>query len=278
MNFVRPGGEQGVRDANQQQLGHAPLHKGIQPQGQTSPLCPTLGAANPRVQPSVGSIKPIPSLFLRVSLGSRRFDIILDGGATVSFMTRQLALSLNLPIKPNGELARLADKRYRIQSQGEVDFCVVEVSTRVALRVRALVMEHLAVDCYGGTTFQYDNYIVPDIVTSTVYMHGFKYSVCLPPKQPYRAYPPPSMQPAHKPPALNPLKPTPQLSASALINKQGAACPSPTPSPQSVVMKASRSLLPSGTYAIPVSNVPKDCPVLVLLPTPSPLDSFKQQF
>lgn len=168
----------GVKTANQEQLGHANLQslpKGIQPQGQTSPLCPSLGAANPKVHPRVGSIIPIPSLFSRVSFGSHTFDITLDGGATVSFITRLLALSMNLPIKPNGELARLADKRFRVQSQGEVDFCVVKNSTGVSLRVRALVMENLAVDCYGGTTFHYDNYIVPDNVTSTVHMHGFKY-------------------------------------------------------------------------------------------------------
>ena len=130
---------------NQQQLGYAPLHKGIQPQGQTSPLCPTLGAANPRVHPRLSSITPIPSLFLRVALGSHRFDITLDGGATVSFITIALALSLRLKVLPNGELARLADKRFSIQSKGEVDFCVVEVSTGAALRMRALVMENLAV-------------------------------------------------------------------------------------------------------------------------------------
>ena len=99
---------------------------------------------------------------------------------------------------PNGDLASLEDKRYRIQSRGEVDFCVTEHSTGVQLRLRALVMDNLAVDCYGGTTFQFDNYIVPDIVTSTIHMHGFKYSVCQPPRQLHRAYPPPSM--VHSPP------------------------------------------------------------------------------
>ena len=136
------------------------------------------------MHPRLGSITPIPSLFLRVSLGPNSFDIILDGGATVSFITLRLALSLKLHILPNGELARLADKRFSIQSQGEVDFCVVEISTGVALRVRALIMDNLAVDCYGGTTFQFDNDIVPHIVTSTIYMHGFKYSVHQPPRQP----------------------------------------------------------------------------------------------
>jgi len=128
-------------------------------------------------------------------VGSCRFDITIDGGATVSFISTTLAELLKLSIMPNGELARLADKRYRIQSKGEVDFCITEVSTGVSLRMRALVMDNLAVDCYGGTTFQFDNYIVPNIVTSTIHMHGFKYAVCQPPRRPYIAYPPPSMSP-----------------------------------------------------------------------------------
>ena len=280
MDFVRPGAEQGVKSANQHQPSHVSLHKGIQPQGQTSPLCPILGAASPRTHPLVGSITPIPSLFLRVSLGSHRFDITLDGGATVSFITLQLARSLNLPIKPNGELARLADKRFRIQSQGEVDFCVVEVSTKVALRVRALVMENLAVDCYGGTTFQFDNYIVPDIVTSTVHMHGFKYSVTLPPKQPFRAYPPPSMQSTHPtPPSTSPTtsQPVPVNACRGhpleKVPKPNSASGLEAVGPQSIVMKTPKSLNPQGTYAIPVKNFPKDCPVLVCPPTPSTNDA-----
>ena len=170
MNFVKGEGV-GSEDqqtplhgsGNRQQLGYTPQHKGIQPQGQSGPLCPSLGAANPRTHPRLRSIIPIPSLFLRVSFGPHRFDIILDGGATVSFITLRLALALKLQVLPNGELARLADRRFTIQSRGEVDFCVVEISTRAALRVRALVMENLAVDCYGGTTFQFDNDVVPHI-------------------------------------------------------------------------------------------------------------------
>ena len=267
MNFVKHGSE------NQQQLGGGPLHKGIQPQGQTNPLCPRLGAVNPIMHPRLGSIKPIPSLFLRVSFGPQRFDVTLDGGATVSFITLTLALSLKLRILPNGELARLADKRITIQSKGEVDFCVVEISTGAALRVRALVMENLAVDCYGGTTFQLDNDVVPHIKTSTVYMHDFKYSVCLPPREPYRAYPPPSMQSSTPsvqtaPSAPKTIKQACPSEPSPVVTEPGSVCPGP----KSVVMKAAKGLIPLGTYAIPVGNTSGDSPVLVLPPTPSPSD------
>ena len=60
--------------------------------------------------------------------------------------------------------------------------------------------------------------------------------------------------------------PVPQPSAP--VTELEAVCPGP----QSVVMKASKSLIPSGTYAIPVCNISKDGPVLVLPPTPSPSD------
>ena len=92
-------------------------------------------------------------------------------------MKLELALALHLNIMPNGELARLADKRHRSQSLGEVDICVTEVTTKAQLRIRALLMEHLAVDCYGGTTFKNDNYVVTNVVTSTVFMHGGQFKV-----------------------------------------------------------------------------------------------------
>ena len=121
-------------------------------------------------------------------------------------------------------------------------------------------MENLAVDCYGGTTFQFDNYVVPDIVTSTVHLHGYKYSVCQPPRQAPRAYPPPS---------LLPLKPTPtpaqQHEPSQPPTELKAVC-------QSIVMKTPKHLIPDGTYAIPVKDFPKDQPLLVCPPTPTPHD------
>ena len=117
-------------------------------------------------------------------------------------------------------------------------------------------MDNLAVDCYGGTTFQYDNYIVPDIVTSTIHMHGFRYSVCQPPKQPYLAYPPPSMP-------SNPSHPNPATACQDSAPKLRAVFP------QSLVMKNAKSLNPQGSYAIPVKDIPKDCPVLICPPTPS---------
>ena len=134
-------------------------------------------------------------MFLTVKGGALRkpiqFNITIDGGATVSFLKTEMATALGLNITPNAELAKLADKRHRVQSKGEVDFCVTEVTTSAQLRVRALVMDHLAVDCYGGTTFLNDNYVVTNLVTSTIFMHGGKFKVTRPPKQPHVRHPPP---------------------------------------------------------------------------------------
>ena len=105
------------------------------------------------------------------------FTITLDSGATVSFISKQLCTKLGLEIRPNGQLATLADPQYRVKSVGEVDFVVTEsTSGKALLRVRALVLEKLAVDCYGGTTLHLDNHLVPDITSSTVWAHGFQFA------------------------------------------------------------------------------------------------------
>ena len=132
-------------------------------------------------------------------------------------------------------------------------------------------MDNLAVDCYGGTTFQYDNYVVPDIVQSQVSLHGGQYSVQLPVKDlPPRKLPPMAEQ-------ILPPRPLPTKPDTFQNDPAGPQCPSlasPTSTPPtsacSVVMKQAKSLLPSGNYAIALPQSSQDCPVLVYPPTPSP--------
>jgi hypothetical protein len=74
-----------------------------------------------------------------------------------------------------------------------VDFLAVERSTGDAvLRVRALVVEHLSAECYGGQTFHLDNNVVDNIRTGNISLHGGRYVVkgdsCLTP----RPHPPPA--------------------------------------------------------------------------------------
>ena len=124
------------------------------------------------------TLTSVPSMPLAVkSREGNLFIITLDSGATVSFMSKRLCIELGLDIRPNGQLATLADPKFRVKSVGEVDFVVMECSTGTALRrLRALVLEELAVDCYGGTTLHLDNHLVPDITTSTIWAHGYRFA------------------------------------------------------------------------------------------------------
>ena len=106
--------------------------------------------------------------------GRNTLDITLDSGATVSYMRVDVAYQLGLNIMPNSQLAMLADKRTRLRSVGEVD-CLVTLHS-IQLRLRALLMEDLQADCFGGTTFHADNGIQTNIKERTVSIHG-KYLV-----------------------------------------------------------------------------------------------------
>ena len=52
---------------------------------------------------------------------------------------------------------------------GEVDFVVT--LDKINLRLRALVMQDLQADCFGGTTFHVDNGIETNIVNGSVKLH-----------------------------------------------------------------------------------------------------------
>ena len=97
-------------------------------------------------------------------------EITLDSGATVSYIKLSKAVSLGLTILPNHQLALLADEKTRMASIGEVDFQVFLNS--ICMRVRALVMKNLQVECFGGTTFHVDNDIQTRIKNGTVSIHG----------------------------------------------------------------------------------------------------------
>ena len=127
---------------------------------------------------SLGTICPIPSQTLNVSFNNSHFQIHLDSGATVSFMRLDLAKRLNLKLLPNNQLAMLADKRHRIASLGEINITVTETETNnVLLRLRALVVENLNVQVYGGQTFHLDNAIVDDVSNSSISLHNGKFQI-----------------------------------------------------------------------------------------------------
>lgn len=75
------------------------------------------------------AIQPVPSQFIIVRFGGTKFKICLDSGATISFITIDLAKNLQLEILPNNQLARLADNMTRMTSLGEIDATVIEAHT-----------------------------------------------------------------------------------------------------------------------------------------------------
>ena len=124
--------------------------------------------------PTLNRLEPIPSQIILVSCNNNFLQITLDSGATVSYIQLQKALSLDLVIKPNNQLALLADQQTRMASLGEVDFIVT--LDNIQMRVRALVMKKLQSECFGGTTFHADNGIEANIKSGTICIHS-KYVV-----------------------------------------------------------------------------------------------------
>ena len=203
-----------------------------------------------REDPLLRTLQPVPSLQLLVAHQGQELTKTLDSGATVSFCTPALVQRLGLTIQPNSQLALLADQRYRVRSKGEVDFLVVERTTKEALlRVRALVMDNLGVDCYGGQTFHLDNAVSGDVSGGQVYLHGGRFTVKQETHGANEPKPPPA-QSVHEMPA-------PRGAAAAAVSGSGT-----------VLMKLPRYLLPSGVYPIPTTptTFPTASSVLVLPP------------
>ena len=119
---------------------------------------------------SANRLTSIPSQILTVRYNSKNFDITLNSGATVSYMRLNVAVMLNLGILPNSQLAMLADMKTRMESVGEIDALVT--FENIQLRLRALIMNNLQADCFGGTTFHVDNNIVTNMKEGTMCLHG----------------------------------------------------------------------------------------------------------
>ena len=179
--------------------------------------------------PSLHILQPVPSLQLLVAHEQNKFAVTLDSGAAVSFCTPALVKRLNLAIQPNSQLMLLADQRYRVQSKGEVDFLVVEQTTsNVLLRIRALVMDNLVAECYGGQTFHLDNAIAGDVSCGRIYLDGESFVVKQDTGDDGKSVPPPAQS----------VRERPSLLAAAAT----------------VLMKPEKYLLPAGTYHIPTES------------------------
>ena len=215
-------------------------------------------------------------MVLMVKFRKLSFPVTFDNGATVSFMRVDLARALGLKFKPNGQLASLADSRYRIKSLGEVNFIVTEVSTgKALLRIRALIMENLAVPCYGGQTFQLDNGACADISKVTISLHGGRFLIYQGPYTGPPAQPPPKQSIEDLgPPVPPPAQSVEEAAGHETVLQSTSITTAPPPSttkpmtaPETILMKAPKFLIPSATYQIPLKGNHQEA-VLILPPPP----------
>ena len=119
-------------------------------------------------------LTPIPSQMFLVHFNQHPLRITLDSGATVSYIRMSEVSRLGINVMPNNQLALLADRQTRMASIGEIDV-TVQVEN-INLRLRALVMQNLQADCFGGTTFHVDNEIETKITEGSIRIHN-KYVV-----------------------------------------------------------------------------------------------------
>ena len=88
----------------------------------------------------------------------------------MSFIKLSYAKQHNIPIEPNNQLALLADDKTRMASLGEINIELIRGPIKAKLR--ALVMDNLQADCFGGTTFHYDNDIQARIKSRQIKLHN----------------------------------------------------------------------------------------------------------
>ena len=135
---------------------------------QSFPPCPI--ETNALTMSQSNRIIPIPSQVLETQFKNVKLPITLDSGATLSFIRLDLVNELMIPLRPNSQLATLADQQTLITAVGEID---VQVQFQnIPLRLRALVVQKLQAPCFGGTTFHVDNNIVTDMAAQTVEIQG----------------------------------------------------------------------------------------------------------
>ena len=119
---------------------------------------------------NLSRITPISSQVLTVFLGKEPINITIDSGATTSFITRKLCKKLKLKISPNGQLAQLGDGCTLLASVGEIDLTFTR--DKWSIRFRAIVVEKLNTEIYGGMTFMVDNDISVRPKTGEIKVHN----------------------------------------------------------------------------------------------------------
>ena len=120
-------------------------------------------------------IQPVPTQILSLhDKNNQDIHITLDSGATVSYVKLSVAKALNLKIRPNAQLSKLADGKTKMSSVGEVQ----EIFYRNdwSVKFHAIVTKELHADIIGGNNFILDNKIIQDFDQKNILVHK-KYTV-----------------------------------------------------------------------------------------------------
>ena len=212
---------------------------------------------------------PVPSQTRTGRLGKKKFDIDLDSGATVSFLRLDVAERLNLKLLPNVQLALLADKVSQMKSLGEVNIEIIEMqSEHIILRLRALVVKTLGVECYGGQTFHLDNGIVDNVSQENISFHNGRFKISQ--KDKYGklvAYPPPcySTKGEDNHQSLAGLNNIVSGDNNYTISDMGQ---------KTISIKHPKSLLPAGSYGIDIGSDAHKSILIMPEPPKLPAETF----
>ena len=234
---------------------------------------------------NLGAIQAVPSQSILVklydsNLSIKVFKVALDSGATVSFLRLDVAQLLYLKIMPNGQLAILADHKSRMRSLGEIDVLLLENSTgHIVLRLRALIVKELGVECFGGQTLHLDNGIVGDVSSQTISFHNKRFSIKQSAPQ-VIPHPPPFMSiinDSHPPPFESTTKTRASFSNVSIIGNEQESDnlevdptfhSNPMSKTKTISQKHSKVLLPAGVYDIRMEEAPTNGSILIMPPPP----------
>ena len=88
---------------------------------------------------SLNRLTPVPSQIFTAYHNKHPLNLTLDSGATESFIILSLVQQLGVEIKPNNQLAMLADSETCLASCGEIDINLTR--GKFTVRFRALVVK-----------------------------------------------------------------------------------------------------------------------------------------
>ena len=112
-------------------------------------------------KPIISYINPVPSQILTMYQKEKIVHIDIDSGSWVSCVRLEYANKMNWQIYPNDQLAKLADDKTTLRSQGEIHETLTRNNWSVLLS--AIVIKDLHTDIIGGNNFLKDNNIQQNI-------------------------------------------------------------------------------------------------------------------